>query len=858
MIIFSLFITVSIAQSIHKLQGTELGFDSLRFKPMGRIFKSEYNNNVMTPDGKFQIPDDAMSVSIHNNKMDITSKIDYHWQNSSNYVFDSVSVSAHASFLGVGISGSYTEQKINFKMSQMTDMTAMVTTKFSTKLYSVQNDIYSTRLIDNVVLEAQAILYELSFARDAMASYMMQKFLSAYGDTVLTSVVYGGTMMTYSIIDQSYITTYSEETTMQTGTLGFNAFFGGVSGSVIHNTQDKNLLGFLQSSKFFDGETHGGRIKDNLTVEEFYSSIIDDGEVAPIDATGINICEIFSVHHFPNNTFSELLSLQKLCNKNRDLYLDTNLPLGCTNSQSPNYNPDAVRDDGSCKAPKNNYSFFGAYQTCVPVSGTDTCDEYVQKNPKTNDYTCYSSDPMVGDLGYISDIIISSVHQINTIPLAQYCGGLGNINCVYENINTVTAESNEVFIDSYTKCTGGTSYPSLGSAGCGQACHRVWFHHDCNVDCSSIWYNFNMCDYDFPDIVDWCFKVYNVTKQCYDSAKNDASVYFYGNVWNKKIGHIIDTHICAPKYNDTIMNNANIIGYNVLGFFTNTINNPVSRSQKCPTGATTMNLMMSPMSNDYIRLCISDDNTSPFSIPFGGIATCQQNNPFITPNRLDCDAGYTRYYTTLNGLCETLICLDTRKLSASYSIPVIRELPFMAMPNDGVSIIYPKNTGNNPTSTTTGKYLTISSANYMINGNVNHLTTINYMKIFKNITIDYRQIPIINQTQVQVPLNNTNQTVIINYEDINSLYDKMLVIQDNITQSLRIYENGINADSPSSSNNKDTTKGTSRTVYMVSLCVAGLVVMTGMAAFAYVSTHRNYKKSDNNADIIQENYRELA
>lgn len=734
-VVFLIFTTTTYA--LPRLQGTELGFDSLRQISKGRLFVNEYDNLTMTPDLKFQVPINSVPTMIHSNMMTVNSKIDYHWQNTSSYVFSSLSVSAHASYLGIGASGSYTQQNTDFRSSQQTEKTAMITTTYSAKLYRIQNDIYSTKLSGNAYSEIQFMLVEMQKANHAMAKYMMENFLSAYGDTVLTSVVYGGSMMTYSIVTQNWLQTVSEQTTMKAGSAGFSAFFGGISGSYLRNTDDKDLTGMMQNSRIFDGKTHGGRVRNNLTIETFVNSLFDDGEVVPIDATGINICEIFSPKHLPNNTFTEILALKSLCNKVRDLYFDVNLPLGCTRQDAPNFNPKAMRDDGSCKQPKNNYSFFGMYQTCQAVSEVDSCASFQQMNPKTNAYSCTNNDH---EKQYLDDVIVSTTQQISQIPIAQFCGGMGadQFDCVYHNLQIVTAESNEVFIDTFMKCTGGKTYPSLPAAGCGQSCHRVWFHHDCRNDCSAgIWYNFGVCDDTNSWAKFWCQA--NIPYiQCYNQAQDTARNYFYANVYYKKVGHVINVHTCVPKVNQTEMNKAGIIGYNILGFYTNTIPNPVAKTPQCPVGSTTLNLFSSPASSDFLRLCIADDNMTPYQIPFGGIATCQHDNPYITPNRLDCSPGYSRYYVTFNGLCETLICLDMSRVETLFEKPVIRDLPFMEMPNPMISI----HNYVQDTSKSIHSYLT-----YMIHNNM-----------FNKANITHRIIPIVNETAMDIIIPATPST----------------------------------------------------------------------------------------------------
>jgi hypothetical protein len=712
------------ALALPRLQSGELGFDILRLKPKGRVFESVYNGNL-TPDLAFEIADNSIAVNIFDNSMAVNSQIDYHSTNMSSSVFESCSISAHGSAFGIGVSGSYTEESSDFRASQQGEKTSMIRTTYKGRLYSVQHDIFSAKLTDNIYSTIMGIIDLMRKGEHSMAKYGMETLLAAYGDSVMTSLTYGGAMMTYVIVDTNWLNTVSEQTAMKAGSASFSAFFGGVSGSAMRKTDDQDLTSMMNNSRIFRGKTYGGKIKNVFTIEDFVASLFA-GEIVPIDGTNVNICEIMSPSHLKNNTYVDILAVKALCNKVRDEYFDVNLPLGCMNMLSANYNPNALRDDGSCKAPVDKYTFFGAYQTCKPASFYDSCDGYQQKNPRTNDYSCGIN---AAESSLFNDVVVDNMQLVTVIDIATACGGIGpdQYACVYANIAQVTNEANEIFIDSYTKCTGGTSYPQLPSSGCGERCHGWWFNYDCRNDCSaSIWYRFPDCD-DSGRVPWWC-EQNRPYLACYNNAQNEARGYFYNNWRNKKIGHIIDVHFCVPK---NATNPSGLVGFNVLGFYTNTIPNPVARTPGCPIGSTNLRLFNTPGSTDGLNICIANDNMTPYIIPWGGISSCQVPNPYVTPAILGCSPGYSRYYATFNGLCELLICLDMSHIDQINTRPVVKDLPFMEMPMPKVSL-----------------HNFVPQKIKQIHSYLTHMT---HNNMFANASIPFRSIPIATDISIITP-----------------------------------------------------------------------------------------------------------
>ena len=88
---------------------------------------------------------------------------------------------------------------------------------------------------------------------------------------------------------------------------------------------------------------------------------------------------------------AQTLELAHYVEKAINSYYKHNTYLGCTNPNAENFYFGANVDDGSCKAPSDNFTFGGVYQTCIhtPTNNRDiVCPDLVQKNPLTGNYSC--------------------------------------------------------------------------------------------------------------------------------------------------------------------------------------------------------------------------------------------------------------------------------------------------------------------------------------------------------------------------------------------------------------------------------------------------------------------------------------
>ncbi|XP_061197783.1 macrophage-expressed gene 1 protein-like [Saccostrea echinata] len=124
-------------------------------------------------------------------------------------------------------------------------------------------------------------------------------------------------------------------------------------------------------------------------------------------------------------------------------------------------------------------------------------------------------------------------------------------------------------------------------------------------------------------------------------------------------------------------------GYLFGGIYTETVANPVTKSQSCPPNYQPM-LVTSDM---YI--CLTDDFElgQRYSVPFAGFFSCQEGNPlsnqYFSPTYTSksCPGGYSQHLGTISDECEVSYCTLANALFGQVSMP-IRFPPFVHKPNE--------------------------------------------------------------------------------------------------------------------------------------------------------------------------------
>ncbi|KAL0979786.1 hypothetical protein UPYG_G00189660 [Umbra pygmaea] len=132
----------------------------------------------------------------------------------------------------------------------------------------------------------------------------------------------------------------------------------------------------------------------------------------------------------------------------------------------------------------------------------------------------------------------------------------------------------------------------------------------------------------------------------------------------------IETYWCAT--NDSTLENT---GYLFGGLYGPSLLNPVTNSKSCPPNFIKIKLL----SNGLI-ICLSNDyeTATRYSVPFGGLFSCQSTNP-LAQNEARCPPQFSQHLATVSDGCQVLYCVQSGLFTGGQLLP-IRLPPFTHPP----------------------------------------------------------------------------------------------------------------------------------------------------------------------------------
>ncbi|KAA0713940.1 Macrophage-expressed gene 1 protein [Triplophysa tibetana] len=132
----------------------------------------------------------------------------------------------------------------------------------------------------------------------------------------------------------------------------------------------------------------------------------------------------------------------------------------------------------------------------------------------------------------------------------------------------------------------------------------------------------------------------------------------------------IHTYWCSttqktPKYS----------GYLFGGFYGPSLQNPFTKSKSCPANFFTQRFL----SNDMM-VCLSNDyeTGTRFSVPFGGLFSCQSSNP-LAEGQSRCPPQFSQHLAAVSDGCQILYCVQSAVFNSGQLKPV-RLPPFTNPP----------------------------------------------------------------------------------------------------------------------------------------------------------------------------------
>ncbi|XP_042277603.1 macrophage expressed 1, tandem duplicate 1 [Thunnus maccoyii] len=116
-------------------------------------------------------------------------------------------------------------------------------------------------------------------------------------------------------------------------------------------------------------------------------------------------------------------------------------------------------------------------------------------------------------------------------------------------------------------------------------------------------------------------------------------------------------------------------GYLFGGIYSPSLLNPLTNSKSCPS-----NFIPVKFLSDGQMICVSNDyeTGTRFSVPFGGLFSCQSSNP-LAGNQRRCPPKFSQHLATVSDGCEILYCVQSGLFTGGQLIP-IRLPPFTITP----------------------------------------------------------------------------------------------------------------------------------------------------------------------------------
>ncbi|KAG9328562.1 hypothetical protein JZ751_012976 [Albula glossodonta] len=162
----------------------------------------------------------------------------------------------------------------------------------------------------------------------------------------------------------------------------------------------------------------------------------------------------------------------------------------------------------------------------------------------------------------------------------------------------------------------------------------------------------------------------------------------------------VDTYWCAADNNTVPQTPGFLFG----GFYSSEVVNPLTNLKTCPSEFLPYALL-----SDGLKICLSSnyETAERFSVPFGGMFSCESGNP-MAGGLSRCPAGFTQHSATISDRCEVLFCASSGAFS-QRELAQIKLSPFTRKP-----VIGQNNTAQAAVVNVRGTTLTTEDGAYLL------------------------------------------------------------------------------------------------------------------------------------------------
>lgn len=107
-------------------------------------------------------------------------------------------------------------------------------------------------------------------------------------------------------------------------------------------------------------------------------------------------------------------------------------------------------------------------------------------------------------------------------------------------------------------------------------------------------------------------------------------------------------------------------GYLFGGIYSPSLLNPITKAKRCPSSFIPVKFL-----SDGQMICVSNDYEmgSKFAVPFGGLFSCESNNPLAEGQRR-CPPKFSQHLATVSDGCEILYCVQSGLFTGGELLPI--------------------------------------------------------------------------------------------------------------------------------------------------------------------------------------------
>ncbi|XP_066928160.1 macrophage-expressed gene 1 protein-like [Clytia hemisphaerica] len=322
--------------------------------------------------------------------VELTSDYFDHWNNYTSTTSTTINVQGFGITEEGVISGKLSTEFRSVKSNQVDHKAVTTRVQLRHKFYTVKSKT-DTDLHPNFKSRLLDIASHIQLNNTKMARYLTDLVVRDYGTHYITSIDAGAVLSKIDHIKSTYARQEQRDSTNIR--IEASALFElwGASTSISHTSSTDNIDAYKKSITASSIKSHGGPpFGANFTVKDWEAGLVNN--LAAIDRAGDPLYYAIEQQAFPELPDALVFELANYLKHSIKSYYKHNLIKGCTNPDARDFNVQAILDDHSCEKPFTNFTFGGVFQSCevtnIPHSEAKCDEKKIQKNPKTDAYTC--------------------------------------------------------------------------------------------------------------------------------------------------------------------------------------------------------------------------------------------------------------------------------------------------------------------------------------------------------------------------------------------------------------------------------------------------------------------------------------